>query len=172
MTEGQNIFAYMTVVLLWFGCIFIATITSWMTHPVTPMRATEFGWRMLGAGSMLFLLTIGTTLIPLILNGQFVGVGNSAAGWAATWGWMMFVGISFLGIISLSYQLAGRDLGQALMVVFGFIQFGTCWALLDQNLSMLAYQVGKGFPVVGLGMIKTWLYVVRRTKTWLFPFLL
>lgn len=147
-TEGQNIFAYMTTLLLWFGCIFIATVTSWMTHPQSPMRATEFGWRLLGAGTMLLLLTAGTSAVPLILNGQFAGIGNSGAGWAAAWGWMMLVGISFLGIISFTYQLAGRDLGQALMVVFGFIQFGTAWALLDQNLSFLVYQVGKGFPMV------------------------
>jgi len=140
----------MSNALLWFACISIATIASWMVHPVTPMRATEFGWRLGGAGIMLFLLTIGTSLVPLILNGQFVGVGSSGDGWAASWGWMMFTGVSYLGIISFTYQLAGRDLGQALMLVFGFIQFGTSWGLLDQNLSMLAYQIGKGFPMVSL----------------------
>jgi len=109
--EGIHLLTWIAPIVISLGCIMLTTLISWMVHP-TGNRKTEGRWRLGATVLLTALLSAGISLMPAIGGGVTLG---SMAG-VQMWAWLWYVALCYMAMWSLLYQVAGRELGQALAV--------------------------------------------------------
>jgi hypothetical protein len=118
--EGIHLLTWFAPIVVSLGCIMLTTLISWMEEP-QGNRKKEAIWRVGSALLMTCLLSAGISLMPAIGGG--VTLGSNAG--VQMWAWLWYVALCFMAMWSLLYQVAGRELGQALAI--GLTLFQVCF---------------------------------------------